>query len=155
MSAVGGDRTITAIMTSMLFLGLPAFGWVLYNGFTSNLTTIFFNIPNTPFSLKFGVNFVSLFVLMVSIMFTVIALLFVLQVVSGAKILGSGMNAIGGTLIVTIIQWTFGLTIIGFLSAICLSAMSPIPFDFGLWYVMVFSIIGFTGLALNLKAAGT
>ena len=151
----GGDRSMDMIVLAFLFLALPAFGFVLYSGLDATVYQIRFGIPNTPFNLTFGLSFLTLTVLAVGLMFTVLATVFILQVATGAKILGSGAGQIGGTLVITVIQWAFVLTFLSLFSAVTATALGPAPYNFGLYYTMLFFIVGLIGIALHLRSAGT
>lgn len=151
LSGSSGDRSLGAIFISFLFLGLPAFGYMIYQGITTTVFTVSFGIPNTPFNFHFGFTFLSLIVTAIGIMVGTLALVFVLSSVS-ATILGTGFKGLSDGLSKIIIQWTFTITLMSLFALICAIAMQPIPFSFGIFYSILFELIGLAGLVMRFVA---
>ena len=154
MAAGSGDRNVKMMTTPLIvnFI-LNIFFLAVYG--TNTQQAFFIGIPNSTVGFLVTITYLAAAGILIGLIFTIIGVMFLIQLISGASFLGSGAGKIGGTMVLIIVQY-IPLTLIYLFAAFFANILLvQIPDGLGLILQVVLGITFFLGLLLHQRAGGS
>jgi hypothetical protein len=154
MASSAGDRNVKMMTTPLVVNFILNIFYLAVYGYGSS-QHIFLGIPNSSVGFLVTISYLTAAGILLGLIFTIIGVMFVVQLASGASILGTGTGKIGGTMVLIIVQYIPMSIMYAFTAFFAEILLVQIPYSMGSVLQVVLGVSFFLGLLLHQRAGGS